>query len=55
MGGPKVKVRMTTMYKTKVVVRQLPPGLKEAEFREVVDQTFGGKYNWFAYYPGKST
>jgi len=34
MGPPKPK--MSTL-KTKVVVRQLPPGLKEGEFRELVD------------------
>lgn len=39
--------------RTKVVVRNLPPGLTEDAFRKAVDKYYEGKFDWFSYYPGK--
>ena len=39
--------------RTKVVVRNLPPGLTEDAFRAVVDKHHEGKYDWWSYYAGK--
>ena len=42
------------LAKTKVVVRKLPPHLKEEVLKETIDSDFSGLYDWFAYYPGKT-
>ena len=39
--------------RTKVVVRNLPPGLTEDAFRALVDKALAGRYDWLAFYPGK--
>ena len=42
------------MPRTKVVVRNLPPGLPESAFKEAVDKGgFQGRYGYFDYVPGK--
>ena len=42
------------LAKTKVVVRKLPPHLKEEVLKETIDSVFSGLYDWFTYYPGKT-
>jgi hypothetical protein len=39
--------------RTKVVIRNLPPGLTEGAFRALIDKALGGRYDWMAFYPGK--
>ncbi|KAK9812741.1 hypothetical protein WJX72_002893 [[Myrmecia] bisecta] len=39
--------------RTKVVVRKLPPALKEADFLEVVNKSWEGRYRWFSFVQGK--
>lgn len=39
--------------KTKVVVRHLPPTLKEETFLEAVPEQFKGRYCWFRFFPGR--
>ena len=40
----------------KMVVRYLPPGMKESEYIDILDDEWkvgNGKVDWFAYEPGK--
>ncbi|XVF45933.1 hypothetical protein PTKIN_Ptkin02bG0247700 [Pterospermum kingtungense] len=41
--------------RTKVVLRHLPPAIKEAMLVEQVDSVFAGRYNWLSFRPGKSS
>ena len=51
-----MKLKASKAAKTKVVVRHLPPTLKEQEFQEAVDgKGFQGKYNWLSFHAGKLT
>ncbi|CAI5465308.1 unnamed protein product [Closterium sp. Yama58-4] len=43
------------LKKTKVVVRKLPPNLKEEAFVEALNKKYQGRYNWVMFYPGKSS
>ncbi|CAI5480936.1 unnamed protein product [Closterium sp. Yama58-4] len=43
------------LKKTKVVVRKLPPNLKEESFVEALNKKYQGRYNWIMFYPGKSS
>ncbi|GAQ79122.1 hypothetical protein KFL_000240525 [Klebsormidium nitens] len=44
---------MAQESKTKVVIRKLPPYLKQEGLLEAVNKNFEGAYDWFSYYPGK--
>ena len=37
----------------KVVVRKLPPGISGEEVQAAIDTVCQGKYDWFAFVPGK--
>lgn len=38
---------------TKVVVRELPPSLQEADCKAAFDKEFADRYNWFSFSKGK--
>jgi Smg-4/UPF3 family len=38
---------------TKVVIRQLPPTLQEADCKAAVDKQFADRYSWFSFARGK--
>lgn len=38
---------------TKVVIRQLPPTLQEADCKAAFDKEFADRYNWFSFSRGK--
>lgn len=38
---------------TKVVIRQLPPTLQEADCKAALDKEFADRYNWFSFLRGK--
>jgi regulator of nonsense transcripts 3 len=44
---------MAQESKTKVVIRKLPPYLKQDGFLEALNKSFEGAYDWVSYYPGK--
>ncbi|GIL59720.1 hypothetical protein Vafri_14444 [Volvox africanus] len=44
---------ITARPKTKVVIRNLPPGMTEETFKSVLDNLTGGHYTWLSYFPGK--
>ncbi|GLI70249.1 hypothetical protein VaNZ11_015095 [Volvox africanus] len=44
---------ITARPKTKVVIRNLPPGMTEETFMTVLDNLTGGHYTWLSYFPGK--
>ncbi len=44
---------MSTREFTKVVVRELPPMLQEADCKAVFDKEFAERYNWFSFSKGK--
>lgn len=39
---------------TKLIIRRLPPYLKEEDFKLVLDEKWPDKYNWFSFHPGKT-
>lgn len=41
--------------RTKVVVRHLPPTITESAFTEQIDGSFGRRYNWMSFRPGKAS
>ncbi|KAF8016066.1 hypothetical protein BT93_H1579 [Corymbia citriodora subsp. variegata] len=41
--------------RTKVVLRHLPPSITQGMLVDQIDTAFGGRYNWFAFRPGKSS
>jgi Smg-4/UPF3 family len=38
---------------TKVVIRQLPPTLQEADCKAAIDKEFADRYSWFSFARGK--
>ncbi|EFJ52927.1 hypothetical protein VOLCADRAFT_48819, partial [Volvox carteri f. nagariensis] len=38
---------------TKVVIRNLPPGMTDDTFKTVLESLAGGRYTWLSYFPGK--
>ena len=38
---------------TKVVIRQLPPTLQEADCKAAIDKEFADRYSWFSFASGK--
>lgn len=44
---------MSTRDFTKVVVRELPPMLQEADCKAAFDKEFADRYNWFSFSKGK--
>ncbi|CAI9101532.1 OLC1v1038875C1 [Oldenlandia corymbosa var. corymbosa] len=41
--------------RTKVVLRHLPPSISQSSLMEQVDSRFSGRYNWFSFFPGKTS
>lgn len=44
----------SSLDRTKVVLRHLPPTISEATLLDQIDGTFAGRYNWVSFRPGKS-
>ncbi|KAG9130635.1 hypothetical protein Leryth_011883 [Lithospermum erythrorhizon] len=45
----------TSVDRTKVVLRHLPPTITQSMLMEQVDTSFGNKYNWVSFRPGKQS
>ncbi|KAI4298938.1 hypothetical protein L6164_032444 [Bauhinia variegata] len=43
------------LVRTKVVLRHLPPTISQITLLDQIDGTFGGRYNWVFFRPGKSS
>ncbi|KAI4296174.1 hypothetical protein L6164_036154 [Bauhinia variegata] len=45
----------SALDRTKVVLRHLPPTISQATLLDQIEGTFGGRYNWVSFRPGKSS